>query len=145
MKRVMPITVAARCKAWTILARSNAGIVGSNPTQGMDVCVRLLCVCVLYVDSGLATGWSPSKESYRLCIGLKNWKSGQGPKGCRAIEREREREGKKRRVWFMNSQYNFLCLSVISFALGRNILLSNLFSNNLNVSFFTRREFSRIH
>jgi hypothetical protein len=30
----------------------------------------------------------PSKESYRLCIGLRNWKSGQGPtKGCRAIDR----------------------------------------------------------
>jgi hypothetical protein len=24
-------------------------------------------------------------------MGLRNWKSGQGPKGCRAIERERER------------------------------------------------------
>jgi hypothetical protein len=37
-----------------------AGIVGSNPTQGMDVCVRLFCVCVvLCIGSGLATGWSP--------------------------------------------------------------------------------------
>jgi hypothetical protein len=26
------------------IARSNAGIVGSNPTQGKDVCVRLFCV-----------------------------------------------------------------------------------------------------
>jgi hypothetical protein len=32
---------------------------GSNPTQGMDVCVRLFCVCaVLCAGSGLATGWS---------------------------------------------------------------------------------------
>jgi hypothetical protein len=31
--------------------------VGSNPTQGMDVCVCLFCVCVvLCVGSGLATG-----------------------------------------------------------------------------------------
>jgi hypothetical protein len=37
--------VAARSKAWTVFARSNAGIVGSNPTQGMDVCI----VCVYYV------------------------------------------------------------------------------------------------
>jgi hypothetical protein len=37
------------------LARSNAGIVGSNPTQGMDV--RLFCVhVVLCVGRGLATG-----------------------------------------------------------------------------------------
>jgi hypothetical protein len=27
----------------------------------------------------------PSKESYTLCIRLRNWKSGQGPKGCRVI------------------------------------------------------------
>jgi hypothetical protein len=35
----MPITVAARSKAWTIFARSNIEIVGSNLTGGMDVCV----------------------------------------------------------------------------------------------------------
>jgi hypothetical protein len=34
-----PITVAARSKAWTVFARPNAGIMGSNPTQGMDVCI----------------------------------------------------------------------------------------------------------
>jgi hypothetical protein len=29
--------------------------VGSNPTRGMDVCVRLFCVCVvLCVGSGVA-------------------------------------------------------------------------------------------
>jgi hypothetical protein len=56
-----PITVAARSKAWTVLARSNAGVMGSNPTQGMGVYVRLFCVYVLYVGSGLATGWSPAQ------------------------------------------------------------------------------------
>jgi hypothetical protein len=39
------ITVAARSKAWTVFARSNIDIVGSNPTGGMDVCVRLFCLC----------------------------------------------------------------------------------------------------
>jgi hypothetical protein len=54
-----PITVAVQSKAWTVVARSNAGIVGSNRTQGMDVCMCLFCVCiVLCVGSGLATGWS---------------------------------------------------------------------------------------
>jgi hypothetical protein len=57
---VMSITVAARSKARTVFVHSNAGIVGSNPTQGMDVCVSLFCVCVvLCVGSGLATGWFP--------------------------------------------------------------------------------------
>jgi hypothetical protein len=52
--------VAARSKAWTFFARSNAEIMGSNPTQSMDVCVHLFCVyVVLCVGSGLATGWSP--------------------------------------------------------------------------------------
>jgi hypothetical protein len=40
----MPVTVAERSKSCTIFASSEAGIVGSNPTQGMDVCC--LCVCV---------------------------------------------------------------------------------------------------
>jgi hypothetical protein len=32
-----PVTVAAQFKARTVSARSDAVIVGSNPTQGMDV------------------------------------------------------------------------------------------------------------
>jgi hypothetical protein len=40
-------TVAARSKAWTVFACSNAGIVDSNPTQGMDVCVCVFSVFVL--------------------------------------------------------------------------------------------------
>jgi hypothetical protein len=40
----------------------------------------------------------PSKESYRLCIILRNWKGGQSSKGCRAIERERERERERESV-----------------------------------------------
>jgi hypothetical protein len=51
--------MAAQFKAYTVFVRSNAEIVGSNSTQGMDVCVRLFCVWfVLCVDSGLATDWS---------------------------------------------------------------------------------------
>jgi hypothetical protein len=85
----LPITVAARSKAWTVFSRSNTGIMGSNPTRGMDVCVLLFCVCVvLRVGSGLVTADPPPKESYQLCIRLKNWKSAQGPtKDCRAIDR----------------------------------------------------------
>jgi hypothetical protein len=52
----MPVTVVARSEAKTVFARSNAGIMGSNPTQGIDVCVRLFCVCVvLCVGGGIAT------------------------------------------------------------------------------------------
>jgi hypothetical protein len=56
----MPMTVAVLYRAWIFFASSKAGIVGSNLTQGMVVCVRLFCVCVvLYIGSGLVTGWSP--------------------------------------------------------------------------------------
>jgi hypothetical protein len=64
--RYQPITLAARSKAWTVFARSNAGIVDSNPTQGMVVCV---CIYSVFVLSGVqvAALWRadpPSKESY---------------------------------------------------------------------------------
>jgi hypothetical protein len=39
--------VAARSKVRTVFARSNAGVVGSNPTQGMDVCVCVYSAFVL--------------------------------------------------------------------------------------------------
>jgi hypothetical protein len=65
---IVPITMAARSVAGTVYARSNAGIMGSHPNQGMDVCVRSFCVhVVLCVGRGLATGDHLSKESYRLC------------------------------------------------------------------------------
>jgi hypothetical protein len=55
-----PTTVATRSKTRTVFARSNAGIVGSNLNEGMDVGVHLFCVCVvLCVGSGLATRLSP--------------------------------------------------------------------------------------
>jgi hypothetical protein len=51
--------MAVQSKARTVFAGSNAGIVGSNPTQGMDVSLCLFYVCVvLCVGSGLVTGWS---------------------------------------------------------------------------------------
>jgi len=40
----LPIPLAARSKAW-VCGRTLAGIVGSNPARGMDVCLlRVLCV-----------------------------------------------------------------------------------------------------
>jgi hypothetical protein len=57
-----PVTVAALSKTWTVFARSGAVIVGSTPTQGMDVWrvyAFILCVCVvLCLGSGHETVWS---------------------------------------------------------------------------------------
>jgi hypothetical protein len=56
----------------------------------MDVCVRLFYVSVvLCVGSGIATGWSPVQGVLPTVYGLRNRKNGQGPKGCRAIERDK--------------------------------------------------------
>jgi hypothetical protein len=45
LRDVTPITGAVRSKAWTVFTHSNTGILGSNPTRGMDVYVRLFCLC----------------------------------------------------------------------------------------------------
>jgi hypothetical protein len=56
----MRITVTAHYGAWTVFARLNTGVVGSNPTRGTNVCVCLFRVyAVMCVGSGLVTGWSP--------------------------------------------------------------------------------------
>jgi hypothetical protein len=68
-----PTTVAALSKAWIVFVRSNTEIVGSNPTQSMDVCVPLFCICVLVCRQRQCDGLiPPSKKSYRLCTGLRN-------------------------------------------------------------------------
>jgi hypothetical protein len=69
--------VAAQSKAWTVFARSNAGTVGSNPTQGIDVFLHLFYVYfVLCVGRGLATGWSPILGALPSVHRIKKLKSG---------------------------------------------------------------------
>jgi hypothetical protein len=41
----MPVKVAERSKACTVFARSEAGIVGSNHTKGMNVQCLCMYVC----------------------------------------------------------------------------------------------------
>jgi hypothetical protein len=76
--------------ARTVFTRSNTGVVGSNPTRGIDVSVRLFCVCVvLCVGSGLATGLSPVRGVLPAVCRLRNWKSWKGPaKGYRSREKK---------------------------------------------------------
>jgi hypothetical protein len=53
-----------RSKVRTVFARSDTGIVGSNSTQRMDVCV---CVYSVSVVVALRRADHSSKESYSLC------------------------------------------------------------------------------
>jgi hypothetical protein len=62
--KILPITVASRSKVWIIFAHSNTEIVGSNPTQGMDVCVY----SVFMLGNGLATGWSPFQGVLQIVL-----------------------------------------------------------------------------
>ena len=61
----MPISVVARSKTW-VYGRSLGGIVGSNPAEGMDVCVEYCVMSGRGLCDGLIT--RPEK-SYRLwCV-----------------------------------------------------------------------------
>jgi hypothetical protein len=46
-----------------VFAHSNAGIVGSNSTQGMAVCVCLFCLCCPVQVAALRRADPSSKES----------------------------------------------------------------------------------
>jgi hypothetical protein len=61
----VPFPVAARSKAY-VCGRSPAGVVGSNPTGGIDVC--LFCVCFVVSGTGLCDELiTHPEESYLLC------------------------------------------------------------------------------
>jgi hypothetical protein len=86
------IKAAARSKAWSVFARRNARIMGSNPNQDMDVCLQLFCV---YVGSGLETDWSPVQGVLPNVQGLIKWSETNHFKDalCSKVEQqERERE-----------------------------------------------------
>jgi hypothetical protein len=52
------------------------------------LCAFILFVLLCVQAATLRRADPPSTEFYRLCIGLRNWKSCKGPKGCRATVRE---------------------------------------------------------
>jgi hypothetical protein len=61
------------------------------------MCVFYLVVLFCVELAALRRDDPPSKESYRLCIGLRNWKSGRGPKSHRKRKRKRKRERERER------------------------------------------------
>jgi hypothetical protein len=92
--------MAARSEAWIFFARSDTGIVGSNPTWSMVVCVRLFCVCaVLCVDSGIVTSWSPAQGVLPTVYRITKLKKRLGPdKGLQRLMNEMQEQ------WQMNVQ-----------------------------------------
>jgi hypothetical protein len=59
MNKIQPITV---------VARSNAVIVGLNPTQDMDVCMRVYSVCVVLCVGRPCDGLIPRPRSSTVCV-----------------------------------------------------------------------------
>jgi hypothetical protein len=76
--------------------RSNNGIVGSNPTRGMDVCLRSFCVCVfLYrqrpYDGLIPRLRSPTNCLYDLQFRVKSeWEVARGPNASKEGGREKK-------------------------------------------------------
>jgi hypothetical protein len=104
------ITVVTRSKLWTVLARSNAEIVDSNPTQGMDVSVLLFCVCVvLCADSGLETGWSPVQGVLPSVCWLEKLKKATKAQqtDCRTIDTRRQISCTKHQHCFLSTNFHF--------------------------------------
>jgi hypothetical protein len=82
---------------YTVFAGSKAGIVGSNPTQGMHVFLRLFCVCVV---NGHATCWSPVQGVLPIVLGLRNWSETKYFTVCPVLQiasnrKERKKERKR--------------------------------------------------
>jgi hypothetical protein len=81
--------------------RSNTGVVGSNPTQDMDVPLRLFCVCVvLCVGSGRATGSSPVQGVLPTVLGLRNWNETKAFHGCPLLQNVSNRKERERQKGF---------------------------------------------
>jgi hypothetical protein len=100
--QLKPITVAARPNARTVFARLNTGVVRSNPTRGMDICLRLFCVCVvLCVGSGLATGWSPVQGVLQTVYRIKKLKKRPRPNKGLYSHTERKNDNGQLDIWII--------------------------------------------
>jgi hypothetical protein len=72
----------------------------SNPTQGMDVCVHLFCVCVvLSLGRGLATSWSPVQGVLPSVKWSWNWENVPYAPKWKREEEEKEIRTENRSAW----------------------------------------------
>jgi hypothetical protein len=103
--------VASRSKTWTVFARSNTGIVGSNPIWGMNVSLGLFC----------DRADPPSKESYQLSIRFTTsellFLNGNWPE---SLSRQHKRRRRSPEYFFLKLQlsgtepftYSYACIYI---------------------------------
>jgi hypothetical protein len=68
MNKLTKSTKSRAPTALTVFGHSNTVVLGSNPTQIMDMCVYSLFVFFCMYVAALRRADPPSKESYRFCI-----------------------------------------------------------------------------
>jgi hypothetical protein len=90
-------TMAARSKAWTVFARSNTGIVGSNPIRVMGCLPEfILWLCCPVLCSGLAKCWSPIQRILPTVCKIHNFRSNSESELICQL-RKRKRSGRRSR------------------------------------------------
>jgi hypothetical protein len=118
------VTLAERSKTCIVFVCSEAGIVGSNHTQGLNVwCVRFLCVCVvLCIGRGLPRSWSPVQGVLPCVKWSRNWEISP-----------MLQSGSKRKKKICSRSFSLSSLNwrLTSAFLDRNIFLSAQFSGTL--------------
>jgi hypothetical protein len=71
--------MAARSQAW-VCGRLVAGVAGSNPARGVDVCLLCLCVVLSCGGRGRCNGLiTRPEESYRVSLYVRSQKPRKGP------------------------------------------------------------------
>jgi hypothetical protein len=78
--------VAARSRASNVFPRSNTGVLGSNPAQGMDVCLRSFCVCVALCSQRHCVGLIPRPGSPTDSLKIKKLKWNCVFHGCPTLQ-----------------------------------------------------------
>jgi hypothetical protein len=88
----MPVTVADQSKACTVFARSEAWIVDSNPTQGLDVLyVFILCLCCPVFRQRPCDELITHPRSPAVCKMIMKLKiRGQGPRGLQSQRKKND-------------------------------------------------------
>jgi hypothetical protein len=79
----MPVTVAERSKSCAVFAGSEAGIVGSNPTQGMDVFFSGVGLSPLGTAATSGLLYKPQMIDEGGCEAIGRMKIGSGNRSTR--------------------------------------------------------------